>query len=481
MRMMYSTAFVAIICVGFSVLAQAQSNSPQTFSAKASPHRYVMDSLNPYAPYEVKKRRYKALKDLGVEAITMDMWWGITEPEEEKSNWAIYKENFQLLKEIGLKGIPILSNHSESDFPLPKWVWNKGKDMKFKDSYGVENEEFLSYFVTEGHTLRKKRLLSFKENFHQFDSIIPKIYIGLGPAGEARYPSFTSHWNYPGVGRHQAGSDSARVSFQNFAREKYGIVEKLNGAWGTSLESFESLSTPTDGLSFFKDGINTEYGKDFMEWYQGVLEASVNQDQKDANEILKTGENSFHGALAGKIAGLYWLATDKVFSHGAERAAGYYNYDHLIKVFEKNNFELTFTCFEMENKDYYPDFSRAADLVAEVAQLAKKNNVKLSGENAEPFDLSYRSWGAIDWAYRNITKVFEQNDISAFTFLRADFLVNPDGSLRPEAALYRQHMAPPVLTKTEEELASNRIGIEGCVRELSGLGRPSQPLQPLIP
>jgi hypothetical protein len=471
MKIAYSTALVVFIFLCFSAPAKSQSN----------PHKYIMDSLSPYASREVKKRRYQALKDLGAEAVTMDMWWGIIEPEEGKFDWSIYKENFEIAREVGLQIIPIFSFHSVNEgnakFPLGKWIWNKFKDMKFKDSDGIENEEFIEYLVAEAHELRKNVLISFKENFHQFDSVIPKIYVGLGPSGEARYPSFSAYWNYPGVGRHQAGSDRAKLSFQNFAREKYGIIEKLNGAWGTHLDSFENVDTPTDGLRFFEEGVKTEYGRDFMEWYQGVLEKSIDQDQRNANEVLK-GENGFHGVLAGKIAGLYWLATDWKYPHGAERAAGYNDYDRIMKIFARNNFELTFTCFEMENKDQYPDFSRAADLVSEIAQLGKKNNVKISGENAEPFDLGYKSWDRIDRAYRNINRVFELNAISAFTFLRADFLINEDGSLRPEAVLYKKHLAPaPQEVAIEEEEHVGLNPLLGCGKKLGKIGHQSPLLQ----
>jgi len=469
MRVAPMKTLAAILCLCFSTSALAQ---PQ-------PHKYVMDSLNPFASREVKKLRYEALKNLGVEGITMDIWWGVVEPEEGKFNWDIYKENFKLAKEAGLKVIPIEPGHSEERQPLPGWIWNKFKDMKFKDSEGVENREFISYFVPEAHELRKKVLQSFKENFYEYDSIIPMIYIGLGPSGEARYPSFSSYWNYPAVGRHQAGSDRAISNFQKYARDQFGIIEKLNGALGLKLQSFEELTPPTDGLRFFKDGVNSAYGRFFMDWYQGVLDSSVDQDQRNANEVLKTGENPFHGVLAGKIAGIYWLATDKVFSHGAERAAGYYNYDRLMKVFAKNNFELTFTAFEMDNKDYYPDFSRAADLVREIAELGKKNNVRISGENADAFDLSYRSWAAIENAYRNINRVFENNDITAFTFLRADFLVNDDGSLRPEAALYRQHLgdaSQTVKVEEEEEALLGMPELKGCNEKLGETGRHRPPV-----
>lgn len=45
---------------------------------------------------------------------------------------------------------------------------------------------------------------SFANNFQQyFGNVITEVQIGLGPAGEMRYPSYPlSRWTFPGVGEY---------------------------------------------------------------------------------------------------------------------------------------------------------------------------------------------------------------------------------------------------------------------------------------
>ncbi len=475
MKLNASSVLAATLFLLFSIQSYSQTN----------PHKYIMDSLNPYGSYEAKKARYQAIKDLGAEAVTIDMWWGIVEPEEGQFHWEIYKENFKIAQEVGLKVIPIFSFHpvdeGDAKFPLGEWIWKKTK--KFKDQYGVENSEYPEFFSQVGHELRKKVMESFRDNFYEFESIIPKIYIGFGPQGEGRYPSFSwKDWRFPGVGRHQAGSESAIKSFQDHMEREMGTIEKLNSVWHSNFTSFDQIMTPTDGLHFFSDGAETPYGKDFLDWYQGVLEKSMDLDQKNANDVFKNTSRPYRAALAGKLAGIYWLATDPVFKNGAARAAGYYILERIIKVFAKNFFELTFTCFEMANRDEYPDFSKAADLVRYVTQIANALNVKVSGENAEPFRLKQRSIESIKAAYRNILAVFRTSIISAFTFLRIDDLVDENGKFKPEADLYKEFVslsaeAHPVAPPREEhftEMGPPQISecIDTLVKANPAVGHP---------
>ena len=62
-----------------------------------------------------------------------DVWWGIGEPSPSQYNFAGYKDLIEVVKNAGLKYIPVMSFHQcggnvgdSCDLPLPTWVTNVG-------------------------------------------------------------------------------------------------------------------------------------------------------------------------------------------------------------------------------------------------------------------------------------------------------------------------------------------------------------------
>lgn len=61
-------------------------------------------------------------------------------------------------------------------------------------------------------------MASFRENMSEFfdSGTIVDIEVGLGPAGELRYPSYpdTQGWKFPGVGEFQVAFYLHRITLQ---------------------------------------------------------------------------------------------------------------------------------------------------------------------------------------------------------------------------------------------------------------------------
>jgi hypothetical protein len=419
---------------------------------------YVMGPLETITDWESFEASLRTLKQNGVEGITTDVWWGLVEPENGQFNWDYYKRYAELVRKVGLKWLPILSFHQAGgnvgdtvNIPIPHWVWNLSADMKFVDSNGFVNGEYISYWTKEAYVLYERVMKSFAENFNSYDDTIGKIYLSLGPAGELRYPSYNTAagWNYPDIGFLQSYSLRAQSDFRRFLRKKYkGDISKLNAAWSLSFFDFDDrrISPPSDGADFFKNGYSTKYGQDFLEWYQGTLEEHARIMFELGNTNLKNSFFSpakFKAPLGGKIAGIHWKMGDPVFPRAAEKAAGYVNYDSFMNVFRNAQAELTFTCMEMYNNDSFPAFSKPEDLVREVLDSSGSwGGVRVNGENA--LAISNNSG-----AYSQIRNVFERSRLQGFTLLRLGQIVDADGGANGELQGYAHQI---VRTRTQHFL-----------------------------
>ncbi|NRB06713.1 MAG: family 14 glycosylhydrolase [Richelia sp.] len=99
--------------------------------------------------------------------------------------------------------------------------------------------------------------------------------MSTGTAGELRYPSYNIHdnWKYPHRGYFQAHSKPAIKSFQSYIIKKYSNIKAVNQAWQTQLSKVEQIQPPSNPEQFVKgkDYEDTQYGKDFIEWYNQSL------------------------------------------------------------------------------------------------------------------------------------------------------------------------------------------------------------------
>ena len=135
-----------------------------------------------------------------------------------------------------------------------------------------------------------------------------EINISLGPAGEARYPSYNHHdqnVGYPTRGALQCYSDLAKADFKDWVMKKYGSFDGVNKAWGGHVENIEP---PVDANGFFNNKVHTDtqYGRDFFDWYNGTLINHIQTVMGTALDVYGTNPDYKNVNIGMKIPGIHW-------------------------------------------------------------------------------------------------------------------------------------------------------------------------------
>ncbi|WP_407074320.1 family 14 glycosylhydrolase [Paenibacillus lacisoli] len=418
----------------------------------------VMAPLNKITDWTAFKKQLATLKSNGVYALTTDIWWGDVEAAgDNQFDWSYYKTYANAVSESGLKWVPILSTHAcggnpgdDCNIPLPSWLWSKGSadEMKFKSETGYVNGEAISPFWSGISTQYNELYASFASNFASYKGLISKIYLSGGPSGELRYPSYyqSAGWSYPARGKFQVYTEAAKTAFRNAMISKYGSLNGVNQAWGLSLANVSQINPPSDGDSFYSTGgYNSAYGKDFLSWYQSVLENHLTTIAAAAHSKF---DSVFGVRIGAKIAGIHWQMNNPSAPHSAEHAAGYYDYNRLIQKFKDNNLDLTFTALEMYDSGTSPNYSLPSTLVDTVSSIANAKGVRLNGENA----LATGNFQKIE---EKITKW----NYNGFTLLRLANLVNSDGSPTGDMNNFKTYVISHAAPVTNPNPGSNSVTI----------------------
>ncbi len=274
-------------------------------------------------------RQLAEAKKLGVDSVSTDVWWGLVEPAKGKYDWSYYEKISDHITKAGLKWVPILSFHQcggnvgdTISVPLPSWIWSEfgaktpsgsAESLKYKSEQGNTSQEYLSvwadHIVVDHYATVMK---DFQTHFAGKAKDIAEVNISLGPAGELRYPSYNSHdqhTGYPTRGALQAYSDLAQSSFKEHALAQYGGIEGLRKAWSIPDLTADAIKPPSEADGFFKRGdhFNTQYGRDFFDWYNQSL---INHGQKvmsTALDVFGQRTSPFYGIdLGAKIPGVHW-------------------------------------------------------------------------------------------------------------------------------------------------------------------------------
>jgi beta-amylase len=188
---------------------------------------------------------YKNLQQLkagGVDGFMVDVWWGVVEYNgPRKYNWKPYLQLADMAKQIGLTMQVVTSfhqcgtNHGDScDIPLPPWVLQVGRsnsNIFYKDREGNIDTECLSLGVDHQPVFQGRSAVQIYADFFTdfarafapyFPHVVDEVQVGLGPAGEMRYPSYQlSHWQYCGIGEFQT-YDSYMLQSLKDAANKVG-------------------------------------------------------------------------------------------------------------------------------------------------------------------------------------------------------------------------------------------------------------------
>ncbi|XP_061364390.1 beta-amylase-like [Gastrolobium bilobum] len=347
------------------------------------------------------EKQLKELHAAGVDGVMVDVWWGIVESKgPQQYDWSAYRTLFQLVQDCKLKLQAIMSFHQcggnvgDSVFiPLPKWVLEVGEsdpDIFYTNRTGYRNKECLSLGVDNkplfyGRTaieMYRDYMKSFRENMADFleSELMIDVEVGLGPAGELRYPSYTQSlgWVFPGIGEFQCYDKYLKADFKE-AATRAGHPE-----WELPDNAGECNDKP-ESTEFFrsKGTYQTEKGKFFLTWYSNKL--LIHGD-----EILDEANKAFLGCkvkLAAKVAGIHWWY--KTENHAAELTSGYYNlndrdgYRPIARMLSRHNAIFNFTCLEMRNSEQRAEAkSGAQELVQQVLSGGWIENLEVAGENA---------------------------------------------------------------------------------------------------
>lgn len=367
------------------------------------------------------------LKQAGVEGVMVDVWWGIVERAGPKQyDFSAYKRLFYKVAAAGLKIQAVMSFHAAGGnvgdtckIPLPKWVLEIGErnpDIFYTDKQGYRNKECLSLGCDEvplfwGRTpvdIYRDFVDAFADKFqHLFGTVVTELTVGMGPAGELRYPAYPEgdgRWRFPGVGEFQC-FDKYMLDDLNHAAEEAGYPDWSHGgphdAGNYNSRSWETGFFVSQGGSW-----TSPYGHFFLSWYSGLITKHADRILGAAAQVLnKHGRprvfKSFKEGADGhltyefqpacklgiKLAGVHWWFKSR--SHAAELTAGYYNtrdrngYEPIVALLQRHDARLSFTCVEMRDCEHPPEGRCSPQaLLQQVIETAEKYGIPLSGENA---------------------------------------------------------------------------------------------------
>ncbi|KDP25878.1 hypothetical protein JCGZ_22908 [Jatropha curcas] len=361
----------------------------------------VVTADNEFKDKDALGKQLNELRAAGVDGVMVDVWWGIVEGKgPEQYDWSAYKSLFELIQQCDLKIQAIMSFHQcggnigDAVFiPIPQWVRDVGEydpDIFYTNRAGTRNKEYLTIGVDhrplfEGRTavqMYSDYMKSFRENMSDFleAGAIIDIEVGLGPAGELRYPSYpqTQGWVFPGIGEF--------ICYDKYLKAEFKEAATIAGHpdWELPDDAGEYNDTPEKTGFFQTNGTYlTEQGKFFLTWYSNRL--LIHGD-----DILEEANKAFLGCkvkLAAKVSGIHWWY--KVDNHAAELTAGYYNlcerdgYRPIARMISRHHAILNFTCLEMKDTEQ-PDNAKSGpqELVQQVLSGGWRENIEVAGENA---------------------------------------------------------------------------------------------------
>ncbi|KAJ6946028.1 hypothetical protein NC651_000950 [Populus alba x Populus x berolinensis] len=375
----------------------------------------------------------RALVTAGVEGVVMEIWWGIVEREKPRVyNWGGYLDLVALARRCGLKVRAVLAFHQRGTGPgdplcsvscavakvhnndlspkayslirvsLPQWVVeeiDKDPDIAYTDRFGRRNMEYISlgcdmFPVLKGRSPLQAYsdfMMNFRDTFRSLlGVVITGVQVGMGPAGELRYPLCPSQklawaWHTRELGEFQC-YDKYMIASLNACAHDVGMRE-----WGYGgLIGTVNLMHGPENTEFFKStggSWNTPFGKFFLEWYSGMLLLHGERICREAKTIFQGTEVD----TSAKVAGIHWHYGMQ--SHPSELTAGYYNtsrrdgYLPIARMLGRYGFGLCCSGFGMrdvEEKKTNP-VSSPEGFLKQLLLAARVCHIPIEGENSTTF------------------------------------------------------------------------------------------------
>ncbi|XP_047327621.1 beta-amylase 1, chloroplastic-like [Impatiens glandulifera] len=353
----------------------------------------------------------RALAAAGVEGIVMEVWWGMVERDvPEHYDWQAYEEIVSLAEGCGLKVRAVMAFHQRGTgpgdplwIPLPQWVleeMERDPEISFSDRLGRRNKEYISLGCDLLPVLYGRSpiqaysdfMRNFRDVFRRYLGVtITGIQVGMGPSGELRYPSCSSH-NLTWARHIRELGD-----FQCY--DKY-LLSSLNAS-GKS----EWANRSPENTDFFDNSRSSHYGDFFLKWYSNKL---LSHGERICREV----ESIFHGIeinTSAKIGAIDW--------HYYVNSEGYLP---IAQMFSRYRFGLCCTSFEVrdsEEQDKNP-ISSPEGFLRQLILAARVWKIPFEGENS--------SVNLDDGSFKQIVKMSDfychgvETASFSFNFVRMD-------------------------------------------------------------
>lgn len=438
-------------------------------------------------------------KKLGVDGVSTDVWWGLIEPKQGQFKWGYYDQLSTSIIGNKLNWVPIMSLHAcggnvgdTVNVPVPTWVWSHVASKmgssnpdagKYVSEQGNVNHEFVQAWSTD-HALPLYRdvMTAFKTQYAGKAHAIPEVNISLGPAGEARYPSYNSHdkdTGWPHRGALQCYSEAAKQDFKEWAIRKYGDEAAVKRYWGDKYGS--EIGPPKDVDAFYKnnDHHNTQYGRDFFDWYSDSLIGHGKKVLGTALDVYGPGSAFEKSEIGFKLPGVHWrmgyhqdgkivlgdrlaelnaglIRTSQADWVSDDLGRGYRpiirGFADLMKQPGGNRLVLHFTCLEMaDGVDGAKANSLPYSLAKWVGREAQLAGLPLKGENALGWNLPNPSaWHSMA---SHLDLPGQQGQYRGLTLLRlSDVLGSDVGRTHIETMInaIKSHKAAPAETAPKQ-------------------------------
>jgi len=298
-------------------------------------------------------------------------------------------------------------------------------DIWYIDQNGETDQEYMSLGVDhqalfDGRTgvmIYSDFMGNFSSTFSSYiqSGVIDQVQIGLGPAGEMRYPSYQlqdNRWQYCGIGAFQCYDKYMLANLQESAQQN-------GNPWTSPPSNAGFYNSEPSQTQFFSDNQPNNYASPFGSFFLGWYSQQLIQHGDD---ILNAANSIFSPmglAVAAKVSGIHWWYD--TYSHAAECTAGYFNTDShnayltIAQMFAKYKVDFDFTCLEMTDSSNCD--SQPQELVKQTIQASQQAGIAFDGENALPIcdPTCYQS--GFDEIY---TEATQYGSINRFTYLRLD-------------------------------------------------------------
>ncbi|GFR52231.1 hypothetical protein Agub_g14684 [Astrephomene gubernaculifera] len=289
----------------------------------------ILTPANKFAYYEALRSGLKALRALGINGISVDVYWGIVEGQRPgEYDWSAYKQLFALIRDEGFMAQVCLCFHGSDAVPLPAWVVAAGRanpDIFYSDRAGGRCCEYVSLGADEVPVLcgrtplgcYRDLMLSFRRELGELvGDVIVDVTVGLGPDGELKYPAHPrdKRWTFPGVGEFQC-YDKYMLSVLRAC-----ALQVDQPSWGLGgphdAGSYCVWPSQTGFFHHQRGNWGSPYGRFFLQWYGDMLVQHADAVLGTAREVLVDGCGAGRGGgggggrgVGGASAAAGWLSS----------------------------------------------------------------------------------------------------------------------------------------------------------------------------